>query len=87
MRAAANLVAAALALREYNPGLWTALVLFLPVSGGSCYGVADASAAGWAAHATGAGVAVALHALIIGHVLRRIARLKVTEGDSPNQPL
>src|SRR5262245_59550571 len=67
-------IAPALVRREYNPGLWTALVLFLPVGGWSWYVVGAASAAGWAAHAAGAGVAVAVHAAIVVHVLRRIVR-------------
>ncbi len=61
--------------RAYNPGLWTALLLFLPVGGWSCYVISTASGAGWPAHAIGVGAALAVHAAIILHVIRRIRAL------------
>jgi hypothetical protein len=64
----------ALARREYNPGLWTAILLFLPFGGWGMYALSTAGA-DWEAHAIGAGVALAVHAAIVVHVARRIARL------------
>jgi hypothetical protein len=61
--------------REYNPGLWTSLALFIPIGGFSLYVVAAASGATWIDHAIGIGVAIAVHAAIAIHVARRIARL------------
>jgi hypothetical protein len=62
------------ALRRYNPGLWTSLVLFLPLGGWSCYAIGiDMD---WLWHGLGIGVAVVVHALIIVHVLRRRALLR-----------
>jgi hypothetical protein len=72
-------VAPAIATRQYNPGLWTALILFLPVGGWSWHVIGTASEASWEAHAIGVGVALAVHAAIVVHVFRRIARL-TTKG-------
>jgi hypothetical protein len=68
----------ALARREYNPGLITAVVLFLPL-GGWC--VAEAGAgAGLAAHLAGAAGALGVHVAIIAHVVRRLRRLPNAAG-------
>lgn len=70
----------ALRRREYNPGLATALVLFLP-AGGACIAVAG-RAADFAAHAVGLGVALAVHAAVAAHVLLRLRKLGPVEGSS-----
>ncbi len=67
-------IAPALVRREYNPGLWTALVLFLPVGGWGWWVLADAGADA-ADHGIGLGVAVAVHLAIVAHVAWRIRRL------------
>jgi hypothetical protein len=67
-------VAQGLALRMYNPGLCTALVLFLPLGAWSAY-VLTISGADWQAHAIGLGAALAVHAAIIAHVARRLAHM------------
>lgn len=59
----------ALALREYNPGLWTSLVLFVPVSVGSLYELGPMFT--WVAHVLGIAVAVAVQAAIIGFIMRQ----------------
>ncbi len=69
-------IAPAVKRRSYNPGLWTSLVLFLPLGGWCVYEIAAISHAGWEWHALGIGVAVAVHAAIIIHVVRRLARLR-----------
>jgi hypothetical protein len=74
-------VAPAIATRQYNPGLWTALFLFLPVGGWSWHVIGTASDATWESHTIGVAVALAVHAAIVVHVLRRIARL-TDEGTS-----
>lgn len=61
--------------REYNPGLWTSLCLFLPLGGWSLYEVARTSHASLAMHAIGIGVAIAIHVGIMVHVVRRLKRL------------
>lgn len=68
-------VGPAVARREYNPGLGTALGLFLPLGGYALYVLGSAPGTTWIDHAIGAGVAVAVHAAIIAHVARRLARL------------
>jgi hypothetical protein len=70
-------IVAATARREYNPGLWTALGLFLPLGGWGLYEVATASGATWVGHAVGIAAAVAGHAAIIVYIVRRLARLPV----------
>lgn len=57
--------------RGYNPGLGTAIVLFLPLGG---YGIAAIQQAGGGTpvmHLVGAGAAIAIHAAIIVHVFRQ----------------
>jgi hypothetical protein len=65
----------ALVRREYNPGLWTSVLLFLPIGGWGVYEIGRDSGAGWLAHAVGIGVAVGVHVAIIAHVARRLVRL------------
>jgi len=64
--------------REYNPGVITAAVLFLPL-GIWCL-VEIGSQAGWQANVTALLVAVGVHVAIVVHVARRLARL----GSSPH---
>ncbi|MBS7539452.1 HXXEE domain-containing protein [Ancylobacter lacus] len=66
-------LAAGLRLRAYNPGLATALLVFLPLGGVTLWEVG--AAAGAAAHLAGLGLALALHAAIVLHIGRRLARL------------
>lgn len=61
--------------RGYNPGLITALVVFVPL-GSWTVSAASSTQASAAAHALGLGTAVAVHALIIVHVRRRRAILE-----------
>jgi hypothetical protein len=56
--------------RGYNPGLGTAIVLFLPLGG---YGIAAIQQAGggtFLMHMTGAGAAIAIHVAIIVYTMR-----------------
>jgi len=62
--------AQAVAMRRYNPGLITALVLFLPLAGTGLWVVSHASHATLAMHAVGLGAALLVHAAIIVHVKR-----------------
>lgn len=64
----------AVAKREYNPGLLTSVLLFLPVG---VWGLVTIPADDWTWHAVGLGAAVAVHAAIIVHVVRRLKRLPV----------
>lgn len=75
----------ALVRREYNPGLITAALLFLPV-GGWCVAKVG-SGAGLQAHAAGLAVAVGLHVLIVVYVKARLARLPAgVESDAAPDP-
>lgn len=66
---AAAHIAGAVRLRAYNPGLITAVVLFVPLG----VWAAVAIDAGWPYHLLGLGVALASHAAIVVHVARRFA--------------
>ena len=66
----------AIALRRYNPGLWTAVLGFLPFGIWALVVVSAASGASWRAHALAAGIAIALHILIIAWVRLRLRGLR-----------
>jgi hypothetical protein len=61
-------VAGALVSGRYNPGLWTALALFLPLGGVTLW---CAAGFGWMEHSVGLAIAIAIHVAIAAH-----ARLK-----------
>jgi hypothetical protein len=63
------------AIRRYNPGLWTSLVLFLPVGIWALAVVSAASHAGWQTQGEALGIAILIHALILIHVKLRLRRL------------
>jgi hypothetical protein len=68
-------LAPALVTRRYNPGLVTAIVLFLPLGGLGAWLVTATGRAGVPYHLLGLGVALALHLAIVGYVLRNRRRL------------
>ena len=61
--------------RQYNPGLITSILLFLPVGVLSTYVVSQAAGSHLPDHLLALGVAIAVHATIIVHVRRRISQL------------
>lgn len=63
----------ALKRREYNPGLLTALLLFLPLGGWCIFSVG--AGAGFEVHFVSLSAAIIVHLLIVAHVMRRLARL------------
>jgi hypothetical protein len=64
-------IGAAARLRVYNPGLGTAVVLFLPLSLWTLWVLAHTPGVGALHHVLGLAVAVLIHAAIVVHVLRR----------------
>ena len=59
--------------RAYNPGLITAIMLFVPAG---LHGLREVSAtgdAGWPAHVLGIGIAVAIHVAIVAYARVRLA--------------
>jgi hypothetical protein len=68
-------VGATIVFRRYNPGLWTALALFLPFGVWSLIVVSRASHATWPMQALALGVAILVHALIMVHVKLRLRKL------------
>lgn len=65
--------------RQYNPGLVTSIVVFLPVGLLSTYLVSCAAGCHLQDHLLALGVAIAVHGTIIAHVRRRFAYLSRPE--------
>jgi hypothetical protein len=60
----------ALVMRCYNPGLVTAILLFVPLGSYCLYATAQAGAGTVGMHVTGVVTAIAIHAGLIGYVMR-----------------
>lgn len=60
-----------LRLRAYNPGLVTAIVLFLPAGGYALWCIEKAGAGTLYDHLIGLGIAVGIHVLIVAYALLR----------------
>jgi hypothetical protein len=75
VNALAHIVAAAL-WREYNPGLWTALGLFLPAGTLALLETRRQPGVLPMHHAVGLGVAIAIHVAIVVYTKRRAAKLR-----------
>jgi len=65
----------AIVKRQYNPGLLTSVLVFLPVGVLSTYLVSRAAGCDLQDHLLALGVAIAVHGTIIAHVRRRISHL------------
>ncbi len=68
-------LAVSLAIRRYNPGLWTSIGLFLPFGLWALAVVSKASHASWQQQVEALAIAIFVHALIILHVRLRLHRL------------
>ena len=66
----------ALLFKRYNPGLATAIILFLPLGGIALWLTAATQTARPLHHAASALLAVVIHAAILMHVRRRLRSLK-----------
>jgi Protein of unknown function with HXXEE motif len=69
-------VVSTIVLRCYNPGLVTALVLFLPIGSWALVVLTRTSGVTMTHQAIGLGIAVLIHAAILVHVKRRVHALK-----------
>lgn len=67
-------LAQAFRLKRYNPGLITAVLLFLPVGGLALAAVVKSGSATIGYHLLGLGSAVAIHLAIVGWILLMLAR-------------
>lgn len=67
-------IAAAMRLRVYNPGLVTAVVLFIPLGLAAVYLIGREPGVGIAYHLAGLAIAVLLHVAIVAWVLFRLRR-------------
>lgn len=68
-------IAAALGFREYNPGLWSAIGLFVPVGTLALVKVSAQTGVGGLHHAVGLAVALGIHIAIIIFTRHRAARI------------
>lgn len=66
----------AIRLRRYNPGLVTALILFLPLGGAALWAIAMTGKVTPGYHLLGLGSAVAIHLAIVAWVGMNLARLR-----------
>jgi hypothetical protein len=69
-------VASTIVLRRYNPGLVTALVLFLPVGSWALVAVAHAGGVTMTYHVVGLAIALLIHAAILVYVKQRVRALR-----------
>jgi hypothetical protein len=74
LNAVAHIVAAVL-WREYNPGLWTALSLFVPVGTLALFEIARVPSVEPIHHVAGLAVGITIHAAIVVHTRGRAAKL------------
>ncbi len=72
-------IAHALLFRCYNPGLVSALVLFLPLGAGSLWLLPAAGGVSAAYQVIGLATALLIHAAILIHVRRKLARLQAEQ--------
>jgi hypothetical protein len=64
-------IAAAISDRSYNPGLWSAICIFLPVSIWGAIEIGDTADAGVGWQLAGLAFALAVHAAIVGYIRSR----------------
>jgi Na+-transporting NADH:ubiquinone oxidoreductase subunit NqrE len=69
-------VAGAAVWREYNPGLWSAVGLFLPVGMLAVLETSRQPGVRHLHHAVGLGAAIAIHVVIVAYTKLRAARLR-----------
>jgi hypothetical protein len=76
-------IAAAIAARAYTPGLWTAILVFLPFSIWAIVEIGDAADAGPGWQLVGLGFALAVHAAIVAYIRSRAAGLAAAASPMP----
>ncbi|HUB77703.1 MAG TPA: HXXEE domain-containing protein [Bryobacteraceae bacterium] len=69
-------IVSGIAARAYNPGLWTALALFLPVGGFALWLVSSAPGIRAVHHLVGLAIAIAIHIALVVHTGLRARSLK-----------
>lgn len=69
-------IAHAIVFRRYNPGLATAVLVFLPLGAVTLHAIDRAGGASVSSHLLGLAAAVAIHAAILLHVRRRLMILR-----------
>lgn len=72
-------IMSAIRSRSYNPGLVTAIVLFLPFGGYAWWHIQISGAPTTIDHIVGLSIGIAVHAIIVGYALRRRSELAPLE--------
>jgi hypothetical protein len=67
--------------RSYNPGLITSAIIFMPLSIATIWIAGTSPSTTVAQHMIGLGLALAVHALIVGQSLRRFAMLRAKNSN------
>jgi hypothetical protein len=77
-------IVGAVTTRSYNPGLVTAVLLFLPAGGFGIYEMQRASEVGWECHLLGLLLAIGIHVAIVGYVqsMKRRANQSSEEAEA-----
>lgn len=73
-------LAQAVRLKRYNPGLITAVFLFLPVGGLALVAVVKSGSGTVGYHLIGLGSAVAIHLAIVGWIVLNLVRIKPSKS-------
>ncbi|MGC2474103.1 MAG: HXXEE domain-containing protein [Candidatus Sulfotelmatobacter sp.] len=79
-------IVAAIAWREYNPGLWTALVLFVPIGTLALVQVSETPGVQWFHHLVGLALAVLIHVAIVIHTRKHAAFIRAIPDELPSAP-
>lgn len=79
-------IVAAIAWREYNPGLWTTLILFVPLGVFTLAKVNEVPGVERFHHAAGLGLAALIHVAIVIHTWRRAVSIRAKGGMLPSAP-
>ncbi len=72
-------IVGAIRSRSYNPGLVTAIVLFLPFGGYAWWHIQASGTPTAVNHIVGLSIGIAVHAIIVGYALRRRSELAPLE--------
>ncbi len=68
-------IATSIRMRRYNPGLWTSVVVFLPLGIYIIYLISKESSAGWLYNGIFLVVAILLHAMILLNARRQVRQV------------
>lgn len=77
-------IVAAIAWQKYNPGLWTALILFVPIGTLALFKVNKVPGVQWFHHLIGLAIAVLIHVAIMIHTRNRATFIRASAHVLPS---